>query len=147
MTIPFRVTLGLAVVSMLISGCGESRPDTVPVSGVVKLNGKPLPNASVNFHPEEGRAANGVTDQDGKFTLTTFETNDGAIVGNHTATVSIVSTEEVPEEIPENYDYTTAGQSEENKTEIPDTYASANTSPLKFEVKSDEENNFTLELK
>ena len=80
-------------------GCNGGDPyATTPVSGVVTCQGKPVANATVNFtpQPQEGRAegrrgrvALGITDQEGRFTLTTFENNDGAIVGKHTVSVGL----------------------------------------------------------
>jgi len=66
-------------------GCGASGPATAPVSGTVTYKGKPLPNAHVSFVPSDAssRAASGLTDSSGRFTLGTFSTNDGAIVGKH----------------------------------------------------------------
>jgi len=141
------IRLSLTGLLLFFIGCGDSQPETAPAGGVVTFNGEPLANASVNFYPENGKSANGVTDDDGKFTLTTFKSNDGAIVGNHTATVTIISSEEVPESIPEDYDYGAAGSSEEEDgIEIPAKYLSAETSPLKFEVKAGEKNQFELKI-
>lgn len=66
-------------------GCGTSGPATAPVSGTVTYKGKPVPNAHVSFVPSDGssRAAAGLTDSNGRFTLGTFSTNDGAIVGQY----------------------------------------------------------------
>ncbi len=75
-------------VTLLIAGCGPRRPKTVPVTGVVTLDGKPVQGASVMFSPEgEGRPAMGETDQEGKFSLKTFDPGDGAILGKHQVTV------------------------------------------------------------
>lgn len=84
---------------LLAPGCGNNDEyATVPVSGVVTCKGKPVANATVNFSPlrgqgraedKTGRLALGMTDKDGRFTLTTYENNDGAIVGKHVVTVSL----------------------------------------------------------
>lgn len=131
-----------------VSGCGESPPDTAPAGGRVLFNDKPLANASVNFIPENGKAANGVTDSQGKFTLTTFQPNDGAIVGTHKVTVTVVSTEEVPEIIPDDYSYTNAGTPDDaaDGSGIPEVYADPRSTPLKYEVKGGEDNNFEVKL-
>lgn len=85
----------IAVLSLLpltlLSGCGGSddRPETVPVTGTVLYNGKPVEKAIVSFSCEGApRSATGVTDAEGKFTLSTFGLNDGAIVGTHVITVN-----------------------------------------------------------
>ena len=75
----------------LLSGCGDGidRPETVPVTGTVLYNGKPVEKAVVSFSCEGApRSAVGVSDAEGKFTLSTFGYNDGAIVGTHAVTVS-----------------------------------------------------------
>src|SRR5262245_12374499 len=69
-------------------GCGQGK--TVKVEGVVTLDGKPLPAATVTFVPDgNGRAASGRTDQDGIFRLTTFRTDDGAVPGEYKVTVVV----------------------------------------------------------
>ena len=86
-------------------GCsgGGDRYDTVPVSGVVACNGKPVANGVINFTPmaeqgrsegNRGRVALGRTDSNGRFKLTTYENEDGAIVGRHTVTISMGFSEE-----------------------------------------------------
>lgn len=90
----------LAVLSLPWAGCGGDAEQykTVPVSGVVTCKGVPVANATVNFTPlaeagrvegRPGRLALGKTDKDGRFTLTTYENDDGAIVGKHTVTVGL----------------------------------------------------------
>jgi hypothetical protein len=66
------------------------------LTGVVSLDGKPLESGSVLFMPTRGRAAIGIIQPDGTYSLTTYHDNDGAIVGSHTVTVSpyIAQTEE-----------------------------------------------------
>jgi len=69
-------------------GCGQGK--TVKVEGVVTLDGKPLPAATVIYVPVgDGRAASGRTDQDGIFRLTTFRTDDGAVPGEYKVTVVV----------------------------------------------------------
>ena len=97
--------IGLLWVCVFFGGCGKSDPYApVPVSGVVTCNGKPIANGVVNFTPlpdqegrsegNRGRVALGKTDSEGRFTLTTYQNNDGAIVGRHTVTVSMGFSEE-----------------------------------------------------
>ena len=70
------------------AGCGGG-PKTYKVDGIVTLDGKPLAGATVAFMPqaEDGHLARGLTDQDGKFQLSTFGTNDGAVRGEYKVTV------------------------------------------------------------
>jgi len=68
-------------------GCGGGTA-IAPVSGVVTYKGKPVPSADVTFAPENGgRAASGRTDDNGRFTLGTFEVSDGALIGKHKVAV------------------------------------------------------------
>jgi hypothetical protein len=76
--IPLVVLLAVA-----LTGCGGK--GTVPVKGVVTLEGAPLPEATVLFMPDGagGRPASGFTSSDGVFRLTTFQPDDGALPGNY----------------------------------------------------------------
>jgi hypothetical protein len=56
-----------AVVLLVHSGCGAK---TVPVEGVVTLDGQPVAQATVTFISEDGsRTFSGQTDDNGRFTL------------------------------------------------------------------------------
>lgn len=65
------------------SGCSDNRPSIVPVSGQVLIDGNPLPVGSIQFIHANSRPAAGAIGPDGRFTLTTYEIGDGAVVGNH----------------------------------------------------------------
>ena len=70
-----------------LAGCEEAYPTSaiqpvVPVSGVVTWQNKPLEYFQVTLLPDDGgRAAVGVTDAEGKFTLGTNKLGDGAAAG------------------------------------------------------------------
>lgn len=125
-------------------GCGGTdRADTAPASGVVLQNGNPLAQASVTLVPKEGgRSANGLTDENGRFVLTTYEPGDGAVPGEHQVAI-IVADADVPEVIPDDYDYATAGQS---SVSIPPKYSDPNDSGLTATIKAGEENELKFEL-
>src|SRR5262245_19121507 len=76
---------------MFLVGCGESgpaQPKTYPVSGTVMYNGQRVAAAKVTFMTEgAAKAATGITDSEGKFQLSTYSANDGAIAGDHKITV------------------------------------------------------------
>jgi hypothetical protein len=75
-------------VLLCIPGCNEG-PATVPVQGVIRLDGQPLKSASVQFVPEDsGRDATATTDQNGRFVLSTFEPRDGALPGAYKVVVT-----------------------------------------------------------
>lgn len=96
-----RFMLLLASVAVAFVGCGRSDlPKLGEVSGVVTLDGKPLPQAIISFTPVgEGRPSSGMTDDNGYYSLLYLEGVSGAIVGEHTITVEPVTTEEM-----DNYD-------------------------------------------
>jgi hypothetical protein len=81
----FGVVLSVALV---LPQCGCSgQYKTVPVEGIVTLDGKPVEGATVSFCPAEGRPASGLTDADGVFQLTTFKEDDGALPGDYRVVV------------------------------------------------------------
>jgi hypothetical protein len=81
--------LSLLALCCIQLGCSRpNRPATFPVHGTVTYRGKPVAGASVEFlTPGASRPATGVTDDSGHYRLTTFESDDGAIVGTHVVTV------------------------------------------------------------
>ena len=90
-----RVQLASAMAGVLLAGCGDGRPRIVPTSGQVLMNGKPLTGhvGFVRVVPAGARAATGRVDPaDGRFTLTTYEANDGCVEGTHPAAVIVNTT-------------------------------------------------------
>lgn len=61
-------------------GCGGEQFGNV--SGKVTLDGQPLAGATVEFSPEGGSPAYGVTDEQGRYTLLFSADQKGAAVGN-----------------------------------------------------------------
>jgi hypothetical protein len=98
-----------------VAGCGGSGK-TVPVSGIVTLNGKPLASAHVSFLPQEGKVApgsDGTTDETGHYELTVTVTGEsGAVPGKHTVRITAADANQtagddtikrVPEPVPARY--------------------------------------------
>lgn len=85
------LALTIAVFSL---GC-ESRPEYVPVSGKVTIDGEPLTNGIVRFYPTEGRMAGGSLGPNGEFVLSTYKSGDGAKPGVYR--VSVIASERVSE--------------------------------------------------
>jgi hypothetical protein len=77
----------LASLAIVISGCSggaEGQVDVYPVSGKVVLGAGPVVKASVTFSPIDGQpVAYGMTDNQGQFQLTTYDSFDGAAEGNY----------------------------------------------------------------
>ena len=91
----FAKVIALLGIGLLV-GCGPSNPPTYKVSGVVKLDGKPVPGATISFVPDSGTEAQpaaGISDNEGKYALTTFASGDGAMKGMYLVTVLKVQTE------------------------------------------------------
>jgi hypothetical protein len=88
--------VGLAIV---LGGCssGVVRPKVAPVTGIVTQKGKPLTEGDVMFTPSggapgaAGAVATGRIGPDGSYTLTTFDTGDGAVPGTYKVTVTATS--------------------------------------------------------
>lgn len=84
-----RFGLFSIVALLVLTGCGgETIKVAKNVSGVVTLNGKPLPKASVTFVPaaskdnqNAGPTAQGITDETGRFKLDVDPETSGAVVG------------------------------------------------------------------
>lgn len=118
-------SLRLAPLSLLlvaVLGCDPSYAVN-SVTGIVTMDGAPLPNARVTFTPPQGRPSTGVTDASGRYELRYIRDTMGAEVGRH----SVAITTELP---PPVSDLPAAPP----KEEIPSRYNSA--TGLTVEVKA-----------
>jgi hypothetical protein len=87
-------SLGLCLA--FVSGCGSSAEfELVPVSGVVTLDGKPVPYTQVVFIPQgsgdkvnPGPSSAATCDDQGRYQLKTVRGDDGAVVGTHSVRIS-----------------------------------------------------------
>lgn len=68
------------------TGCQEGI-QRVPVSGVVLIDGSPLPAGVIRVYPEGLRPASGNLDGQGRFVLGTYENNDGTLIGTHPVSI------------------------------------------------------------
>ena len=104
-----KLSLPLTLVALCtFCGCGGSPYEVAPVRGVVTLNDKPFTQGGVMFAPlakdddaNSGKSAVGRIQADGTYTLTTFEKNDGAVVGEHWVTIVNHDEDNVPKGVPE----------------------------------------------
>lgn len=78
---------------VFVLGCSGGRvgPPTYTVRGQVTSAGKPVEGITVSFRPKDPnsgqRPANGETDSDGRYELTTFSRGDGATAGEFGVTL------------------------------------------------------------
>lgn len=78
----------------LLSGCGPRRPKRVSVSGQVLVDGKPLTFGFVRMIPADKRPAVGELDAEGRFRMTTYEGEDGCVLGEHAVEVHSYNTDD-----------------------------------------------------
>jgi hypothetical protein len=103
-TVLARMThFGTVLVVFTISGCGDSTTDKGQVKGKVILNGQPVKGGTIVLAPlaASGETASGEVQQDGTFTLTTAEPEDGAPIGKNRVSYKPPVTATEP---PENWD-------------------------------------------
>ena len=138
-------------------GCGDSSGlgRRYPVSGSVTYNGTPLEHGTISFAPADGtgRAAGG-TITDGRYSLTTHDSDDGALPGKYR--VSVVAKLADPSKVDLKIKKSREGRETEAEKQamaivypqkvaaraaaaaknlIPPKYSSPETSGLTFEVK------------
>ena len=144
--VPIQVILLFAVV-----GCNQGI-GTVPVTGSVSFNGELVDLANVGFmreHGEQGPAAIAVTDNEGKFELTTGE-HEGAMPGRYMVTVQKDSSAymEFPDPLPPGI--TRSGYMRANnmipQPLLPREFASIMETPLRFEVSENATNHYEIKL-
>ena len=138
------------VLCACVAGCGGDS-GVAPVAGELTLDGKPVADASITFMPRAGgRPSYGTTDSNGAFELTTFEPEDGALVGVHTVTVTAIdesisqNAETIDEELGSLAESSTANRPA--KWRVPKVYSHPDTSGLDFEVKPGVRNSAVLRL-
>lgn len=131
--------------TVFLGGCGGQPqgdfPETFDAHGVVTFNGSPLSNAVVTLSPvaPEGKGASGRTDEEGKFTLTTFNPGDGARPGRYRV---MISPSELAPGVPSgdhevelgNPDDTPPAPKAKTSSDLPQKYTSVKTSGLETEI-------------
>jgi hypothetical protein len=101
--------MGLSGV-LILAGCGGAGPEMGSVKGTVKLDGKPVQGARLEFHPQEGHKppSYGLTDEDGYYSASFSDTLDGVYLGPVLVQVwmddvTMVDGQPVQEEFPTRY--------------------------------------------
>jgi hypothetical protein len=67
---------------------GAQNKPLAKVTGTVTFSGKPLAGATVTLVPVNGRPAGGITDEGGRFAMTTYEKNDGVAPGQYRVAIT-----------------------------------------------------------
>ncbi len=124
----------LSAAVLLTGGCARG-PTICRVTGTVRHNGKPVPNITVCFVPDEGRESIGTTDEAGAFKLTYEKTKEGAARGKHK--VFFVYRPKTPKEEMDVH----AGKASlpPDVKAVLAKYGSRDTSPLSYEVTTDDQ--------
>lgn len=83
-----------ALLSLAALGCGGPDYAVAPVTGAVRLDGKPLTGGRISFAPQSsgestksGKPGFGDIQTDGSFVVSTYGDQDGAVVGKHRVTL------------------------------------------------------------
>ena len=141
-----RLVIAVAVLALLVwyffpasQPTRRPPPKTAEVTGVIRLNGKPVSNALVTFHPDRkqgtvGPPSVGRTDAAGKFKLTIDQSHSGAVVGKHQ--IAVLSGESAG----------MAANGYASSGSVPEHYAQVETSQLATEVLPGQRNEITLDL-
>lgn len=132
------ISLPVALLAAAV-GCGS--PQMGPVSGRITFQGKPVPMAVVNFQPASRPMGVGVTDNDGRYRLSTKQSSDGAFGGRHVVTIRPWQLGVGQEPLDPAYN-----PPPEHRTDIPEKYRISYTSPLSAEVVAGSDNTIDFEL-
>jgi hypothetical protein len=84
--------LGMVLICIVSSGCRRPSFETVPVSGTVTFQGKPVPYGVVKFQPvaaDRGRSALAFIGADGTYKVLTLNDARGLVPGEYHVTVVV----------------------------------------------------------
>ena len=151
--------LGITLLLVAICGCSKPPADLAKATGVVTLDGVPVAEAKIMFHPTAGaaRTSYGTTNEKGEFKASTFGMYDGALVGHHQVTITKVDTSTQAKVDPKQgymgggYDQMMAPKNLAKNVKpgfvIPAKYSAKETSGIEVDVVKGETNNFPFDLK
>jgi hypothetical protein len=117
---------------LLMTGCGDRRPETAPVSGTVTYNGQTLSEGQIVFVPPSGRSAFGKINDSQIVDVSTFGKGDGVILGKAKVGIKCVSNM-----------FSMEGRHDELS---PRKYADPKESGLTVDVKANSPNTFNIDL-
>ena len=116
----------------VVGGCGGKQLPVAPAEGQVSYRGKPLPFGSVMFQPVMGPPARGVIQPDGTFQLSTYGSNDGAVIGQHQVRIACFESQRPSSKAPA----AGGGEVGVGRSLIPPRYSNFGSSGLRVEVKA-----------
>ncbi|QDT93506.1 hypothetical protein [Gimesia algae] len=132
-----RSGLLLSLGMLLCFGCGQpdDRLPTARVTGTVAFDGKPLTSGNIMFFPVSGgKHAVGMIGDDGAFHLSTYESGDGAIPGEHKVVIQVSHGSPDGTAVPQ------------KTPRIPVKYSQRNTTTLIAEITAEGENQLNLNV-
>ena len=88
-----------------LAGCSThgDRPEVAPVEGTVALDGQPLVDATVVFHPDQGKISMAKTDENGHYELVYLRDIKGAKLGHHRVEITTWTEQTRQERLPPKY--------------------------------------------
>ena len=126
------------------------------VTGTVTYRSRPVQGAKVVFTgPKDVPSAIGITDKDGKFTLMTYDAEDGAVPGTYNVTVlkslptqgGPPANETMEQAAKRAKEQKAMNPGNSSKSALPDRYADPAQSPLQYVVEKGKQNDYKIELK
>lgn len=129
-------TVLVLCLAAIVNGCGSQQLPVAPAKGQVFYQGKALDFGSVMFQPTAGPPARGIIQPDGTFELSTYDKNDGAIIGQHQVRIACVESQRGLNGGPRTKPSEAAGS---DKPLIPLKYSHFDSSGLRVEVKEHNE--------
>jgi hypothetical protein len=135
----------VAALLLCFVGCSQGdAPTLADTQGIVTYKGRPLDAANVSFVPESGPIAVGVTDAEGRFTLTTFG-EKGAPIG--VCRIAIQAHGAFPPGFKPPVDPSGETGYVEPPWRIPRSYGTIQTSGLTATIEANKLNEVSLEVK
>jgi hypothetical protein len=134
-----------------MAGCDDDAPkleviDVAPVAGVLTHQGEPLQQHEVIFYPDDGRrAAVGLTDEEGRFSLGTNKPGDGAPPGMHKVSVKFLPV--TPDDLAHLPPGESAGYLRKPTIKISSKFSNPKTSGLTQEVPAEGLHDLKLDLR
>ncbi|UUO09095.1 hypothetical protein M4951_12455 [Blastopirellula sp. J2-11] len=128
----------ILTIAVTICGCESAENPLTAVHGKVTLDGQPITNGQITFHPiggDSNRPAIGRINQNGEYVMSTYAAGDGVLSGEYLVLID-TSTDGPTIEDPKRRE----------KWLAPKHYADANTSKLRISIPSDRQGEVTQDF-